>query len=126
MKLTAQSTGKERYRLGINTNDSVKYFKCRGVRVILWLSKTNKVEVKTTCGSPCNCDGEQLNSHKKGYDLYHKEINKWIKSKGFHEYQIRKPTKISFSYTKRETGDIVLIYPEDNLNTRFNPFHVTS
>ena len=122
--LTVQSFGNHTYRLGINSEDSLKYFKCRGVKVVLWLSKTNKVEVKTSCGPPCDSDGIQIDGYKKGYDLYHKEIDKWIKSKGFHKYPLRKPTKISFSYIKRESGDIVLVYPEDNLTTRFNPFNV--
>jgi len=126
IKLTVQRCGKDRFRLGINSDDSLKYFKCRGIKVIVLLSKTNKVEVKTTCGTPCDDNGIQIEGFKKGYDLYHKEIDKWIKSKRFHEYPTRRPTKIHFSYTKRSNGDIVLIYPEDNLTTRFNPFNVTN
>ena len=126
VKLTIQKTGKDIYRLGISSHDSFKYFKCRGVKVLIWLSRTNKVEVKTTCGSPCDDNEIQIYGFKKGYDLYHKEIDKWIKLKGFHKYPSRKPTKISFSYTKRSYGDIVLLYPEDNLTERFNPFNVIS
>jgi len=124
IKLTVQSCGKDRFRLGINSDDSLNYFKCRGIKVIVLLSKTKKVEVKTTCGSPCDDNGIQIKGFKKGYDLYHEEIDNWIKLKGFHDYPLRKPTKIHFSYTKRSNGDIVLVYPEDNLTTRFNPFNV--
>ena len=124
MKLTVQSCSEDKYRLGINSDDSLKYFKCRGVKVILWLSKTNKVEVKTTCDSPCDGDGIQIEGFKKGYDLYHKEIDKWIKSKGFHKYSPNESTEISFSYIKRKNGDNVLVYPWDNLTERFNPFNV--
>lgn len=34
MKLTVQSTGKDRYRLGISSHDSFKYFKCRGLKEV--------------------------------------------------------------------------------------------
>jgi len=48
--LTAQSTGNNRLRLGIGTDDSRKIFKCRGVRVIIRIEGLNDIRCVTTCG----------------------------------------------------------------------------
>lgn len=61
----------------------------------------------------------------EGYNLNHKEIDNWIKLKGFDKYPPNEPTEISFSHGKRKNGNIVLVYPPDNLTERFNPFNVT-
>ena len=55
--LTAQSTGNNRLRLGIGTDDSRKIFKCRGVRVIIKIEGLNDIRCVTTCGNPCGKDG---------------------------------------------------------------------
>ncbi|MDA9266979.1 hypothetical protein N9P66_01270 [Salibacteraceae bacterium] len=125
MKLTVQNYSNDKYRLGITSSDSIKYFKCRGVKVIVWLSKTNKVEVNTTCDTPTDDKGVQNKGFTEGYNLNHEEIDNWIKLKGFDKYSPNEPKEIQFSFKERKNGDIVLVYPWDNLTTRFNPFNVT-
>lgn len=115
----------DKYRLGINPDDSLKYFKYIGVKVIVWLSKTNKVEVNTTCDTLTDVKGVQNKGFTEGYNLNHEEIDNWIKLKGFDKYPPNEPKEISFSYTKRKNGEIVLVCPSDNLTTTFNPFKVT-
>ena len=125
MMLIVQKYYDDKYRLGINPDDSLKYFKYIGVKVIVWLSKTNKVEVITTCDTPTDDKGVQNKGFTEGYNLNHEEIDNWIKLKGFDTYPPNEPKEISFSYTKRKNGEIVLVYPSDNLTTIFNPFKVT-
>lgn len=76
----------------------------------------------------CNTSSRVKNIKKmgfiEGYNLDHEKIDNWIKSKGFDKNPPNEPKEITFLYTKRKNGDIVLIYPWDNLTTRFNPFNV--
>jgi len=125
MKLTVQQYCDNKYRLGINPDDSLKYFKYLDVKVIVLLSKTNRIEVNTSCDTPSDYKGIQTKGLTEGYNLNHEEIDNWIKLKGFDKYPLNEPKEISFSYTKRKNGEIVLVYPWDNLTTRFNPFNVT-
>jgi hypothetical protein len=115
----------DKYRLGINSDDFLKYFKYRGVKVIVLLSKNNRIEVNTTCDTTSDDKGIQTKGFIEGYNLNHEEIDNWIKLKGFDKYPPNEPKEIFFSYTKRKNGEIVLVYPSDNLTTIFNPFKVT-
>jgi len=88
--LTVQSTGKKKFRLGINLSDSKNYFVTRKTIVILKLSKDLIIETKTTCGPPLN----------KGFDLYHADLDKWIKDNDFISKVYGKPIKLEFSFEK--------------------------
>lgn len=126
MKLTVQKYSNDKYGLGINSDDFKKQFKCTGgVKVIVLLSKTNRIEVNTTCDIPSDYKGIQTKGLTKGYNLNHEEIDNWIKLKGFDKSPRNEPKEILFISKKRKNGEIVLVYPWDNLTTRFNPFNVT-
>lgn len=124
MKLVVLKYGKNKYRFGITSSDFKKYFKLCGVRVIIRLSKTNKFEVNMTCNTSSRVKNIKKMGFIEGYNLDHEKIDNWIKSKGFDKNPPNEPKEITFLYTKRKNGDIVLIYPWDNLTTRFNPFNV--
>ncbi len=86
--LTVQSNGTGEWRLGLNKDDSIKYFSHReSVCFVL----TNKliISCKTACGT----------SEKKAYDFNNKKLSNWIVENSFHKYQHRKPTKLIFEYT---------------------------
>ncbi len=85
--LTVQSTGtKGKFRLGISYSDSIRYLKKRGTCVLLFLGK-EKYCCKTTCGLPL----------EKGFDLYSKELNEWIKKNNYNSYKRGNPSKLIFS-----------------------------
>jgi hypothetical protein len=93
--LTVQPTSGEKkpiglktYRLGISLEDSLELFKEGGIKVNVKLANNNNVPTKTTCGPPL----------KKGFDLYHANINTWITAKGFQNYKPHHPTKLEFNY----------------------------
>jgi len=117
MKLTVQKYSNDKYGLGINSDDFIKHFKCRGVKIIVVLSKTKTVEVSATCDTLTDDKG-----FTEGYNLTHEKIDNWIKLKGFDKYLPNEPKEILFSLKERKNGDIALVYPWDNLTTRFNPF----
>jgi len=101
--LTVQSNGNGGYRLGIGKENSLKYFKCRGVRVHLYLSVTEEIICKTACGSPCDKNGNWLKHnpttgkpYKKAYDLNHKKLSDWIKGKKYNNYDEGQPKKLIF------------------------------
>ena len=87
MTLTVQSNGSGGYRLGINTEDSRDIFKCRKIRVRLFLPDKRKIVCLTACGNPCDKNGNWVAVNpvtlspyrKKGYDLNKKELSEWIK-----------------------------------------------
>ncbi len=106
--LTVQPCGNGKYRLGINAKDSQSIFMCRGARVDLIICKM-VLELKTSCGKPCGneVDGRK---YKKGYDLYHKDLDCWLNEKGYVKYCPSNPTKLTFSYCINENGIIKLTF----------------
>ena len=96
--LTVQSTGKSKFRLGLNVNDSSKYFKKIGVDVQLILSKNLIVSTTTTCGlvNFSNEISTTNSTRKKGYDLYDPILNDWIEKNSYHKFKKGVPTKLRF------------------------------
>ena len=88
---------KVKYRLGVSLHDSLEIFKVRKIKVVLILEEL-QVITKTVCGPPL----------QKGFDLYHKEIDVWIKSNGFCNYDKGKPTKLSFKIIENTDTQITL------------------
>mgnify|MGYP003582738674 CR=1 FL=1 len=80
---------KVKYRLGISFQDSIEIFKVRKLRVIL-IFEDIEIITKTICGPPL----------KKGFDLYHKDLDAWIKKNNFCNYEKGKPTKLMFEIVK--------------------------
>ena len=76
---------KVKYRLGISFQDSIEIFKVRKLCVIL-IFEDIEIVTKTICGPPL----------KKGFDLYHKDLDAWIKKNNFCSYVKGKPTKLLF------------------------------
>ena len=115
--LTVQSNGNGGYRLGISKEDSLEYFKCRGVRVHLYLGTNKRLMCKTACGNCCDERGNWLKNNpktgkpysKKGYDLNHKELSEWIKTEGFNNYKTGYPKKLIFKIEILQ-GEIHLTY----------------
>lgn len=90
MILKIQPTGNKTYRLGISLYDSINTFNGeRGVYVRLIISE-EVFDLYTTCGPPL----------KKGFDLYCKELSKWIKDNNLQNYPPRKPQKLRFQYSQ--------------------------
>ena len=113
MILTVQSCGNGKYRLAINAQDSKNIFKTRGFKVKLILVEKSVVETKTTCGPPVLLIlGKK---YKKGFDLYHRDIDKWIKLNRFHCYEKGKPTKLEFQRIK-SNSKITLQYLGNTIN----------
>lgn len=106
--LTVQSNGSGGWRLGINCSDSKNIFRCRKVKVLLYLPKIDIIECYTACGNPCDKDQKwiRLNSktgspfRKKGYDLNKKELSNWI-SKNYKNDKKRRPRKLAFNLSKK-------------------------
>ena len=78
--LKVQSCGKDKFRLGIGSSDSDIFFKCRNRKIII-IFDSKIIETKTTCGTPLLKNENK--KYKKGFDVYDKEINKWIKKENF-------------------------------------------
>ncbi len=101
--LKVQPTGNSnnyRYRLGLNLNDSKKYFKERGVKVNLILSTSINFDVFTSCGVlDFNIETNSL-LNKKSYDFNDIRIHNWIISNHFEDYDKRKPTSLLFQFDK--------------------------
>lgn len=96
LKLTVQSCGSGKFRLGINANDSSTIFQVRYRKVTLKMDKSNSICTKTTCGPPKEDKAIRRKKYKKGYDLYGKQIDEWIRLNLFHCYEKGKPTKLEF------------------------------
>lgn len=97
--LTVQSCGKitkKKYRLGIGYNDSRLIFKKRKLKVMLEIEK-EIIETSTTCGHPL----------KKGFDLYHFILDRWIKDNSFSDYIKGSPTKLIFQIVEIVEDTIV-------------------
>jgi hypothetical protein len=100
IKLTVQSTGNGKFRLGINTFDSKEHFKIRGRVVYVFFPRKKEIKTKTTCGLPSWLQAEkEKGRRKKGYDLYDKEIHIWLSEKEFFN-----PTKLLFEMQKKRRG----------------------
>ena len=82
VQLTVHSAGNNLFRFYISVATADKLKICRGSKFEIELENGNRFEVRATCGKPCNPDLSK--TYKKGYDLYHKEINRWIQDKEFH------------------------------------------
>lgn len=95
-KVTEKCKGK--YRLGISISDSISIFKVRRLKVFLILDD-NVIETKTICGPPL----------KKGFDLYHKDLDIWIKKNKFCNYEKGKPTKLIFEILENSQGTHIKI-----------------
>jgi hypothetical protein len=95
--LTVQSTGKNKFRLGINLSDSRAYFKTGKTIVILKLSNDLTIESRTACGPPS----------RQGYDLNHNDLDKWIKDNDFISKVYGKPIKLEFSFEK--INDVIVL-----------------
>lgn len=106
--LVVQPHGKGKLRLGINTKDSNEIFQKRHIKVLLILEEDLKIETRTTCGPPNFKEILENKKIKKTYDLYHKLIDKWIKSNHFHCYIKGKPTKLKFQLLKDFNSTITL------------------
>jgi len=105
IQLTVQSCGNGNFRLGINTSDSLKIFKCRHKKVKLILDN-QEILTKTSCGTPCLSEIPLKDKkYKKGFDLYHKDLDKWINRNNFYDYVTGQPTKLIFELL--ETKDIL-------------------
>lgn len=88
--LTVQSTGtNNKFRLGINMEDSINIFKNRGKCVFIIIEKDHFC-CKTSCGPP----------PKKSFDLYSKELSDWIIMNRFHIYTYNNPKKLLFNITE--------------------------
>lgn len=91
MVLTVQSTGNQKFRLGISLKDSKEIFKKRGVCVNILMPELN-IYTKTTCGPPLN----------KGFDLYKDKLSKWIIENGYNFYEKGNPTRLNFDYKQTD------------------------
>ncbi len=93
MILTVQSCGgnNTRYRLGINIEDSKKYFKKRKIDILISIG-IEKFHIKTSCGKI------EKEKFLKGFDLYSKELSQFIIDNNWNNYVQMKPTKIDFNY----------------------------
>ena len=57
VRLKVQGCGSGNFRFVINSEDSTRFFQCRGIKVVLWLSETNKGEINTTLDTPSDDKG---------------------------------------------------------------------
>ncbi len=104
--LTVQSNGSGGLRLGINQEDSKYIFKCRKVKVRLFIPSEPYIECYTACGNPCDKKGDWIKLNpktsmpyvKKGYDLNKKELSIWL-SKNYPNNTKQKPRKLKFDLT---------------------------
>ncbi|NGX85147.1 hypothetical protein [Aequorivita sp. KMM 9714] len=115
--LTVQSCGNGKFRLGVNTNDSSTIFQKRYRKVVLKIEKNRVIDTETTCGPPNDKEVLKNKKCKKGYDLYAKKIDQWIKSNHFHCYRERQPTKIEFQIIK-SNSTIILKFTGNTRNNR--------
>ena len=96
--LTVQSTGKDKWRLGLSTNDSITHFKHKEM-VKFELPNNLEFSCKAICGT----------SKKKAFDFNHTNLNEWILDNKFESYPPHEPTKFEFTLTtKTETEYKVL------------------
>lgn len=87
---------KVKYRLGVSLYDSIEIFKVRKIKVVLILEEL-EVITKTVCGPPL----------QKGFDLYHKDLDAWIKKKEFCNYEKGKPTKLIFQILEIQNNEYI-------------------
>lgn len=85
---------KVKYRLGVSLHDSIEIFKVRKIKVVLILEDM-EVVTKTICEPPL----------QKGFDLYHKDLDAWIKKNGYCNYEKGKPTKLIFQILENNNGN---------------------
>jgi len=86
--LTVQSTGKNKWRLGLSTDDSITLFKHKEM-VKFELPNNIIFSCSAVCGT----------SKKKAFDFSHGNLNQWILDNKFYCYLPYKPTKIEFALT---------------------------
>ena len=84
--LTVQPCGNGKYRFAISKKNLEFNERGEDVRINLICCIIN---IQTTCGNK-----------KKGFDLYDKKIDKWIKDNNYNNYTSKKPTKLIFNYSK--------------------------
>ena len=83
--LTVQSNGSGGWRLGLNKNDSIKYFShLETIQFVL------TDELILFCNAVCGT------SQKKAFDFNNVKLSKWIIENSFQDYPNRKPTKLIF------------------------------
>lgn len=119
--LTVQSNGSGGWRLGINTEDSKKIFRCRRVKVRLCISSVQIIECFTACGNPCDDNGNWISLNpntgkpykKKGYDLNKKELSDWL-SENYPNDNNGGPRKLKFTCVKKNHLFILNFVSEDN------------
>lgn len=97
------------YRLGISKKDSDEIFKIRGFKVFIILDNI-AIELETTCGSP----------NTKGFDLYNKDLDIWIKENLFCDYEKGNPTKLEFEILENHTDYIKLKFVKKIANSSKN------
>jgi hypothetical protein len=94
--LTVQSTNSS-WRLGLNKNDSITYFKHRE-EIKFVLPNFEIFCVKTACGT----------SNKKAFDFNGKfTINKWIEMNKYQKYTKGNPTKLIFELVLKQDAKIL-------------------
>ena len=122
--LTAQSNGSGGWRLGINCEDSKKIYRCRKVKVRLFLTNDLFIECFTACGNPCDKNGSWIPINpktnrpyrKKGYDLNKKELSEWL-SKNYPNKIKGRPRKLKFEFIKEEKLFLLNFISEVNITS---------
>ncbi len=102
--LSVHNGGNGKYRFYINSDNSRLIFKNRKQKVIIHIDG-HKFETHTTCG-PKNWKNIKIGS-KKGFDLYSKEISKWIIKKGFNK-KIKGKCK-TFNFSWKRKGEFIIL-----------------
>lgn len=76
IKLSIHKIGNNRFRFGVNIEDSAKVFQFKNRPVVL-IIKNEVFFSQTTCGQIEFIENTSL-KFKKGFDLYSKEISEFI------------------------------------------------
>lgn len=87
---------KGKYRLGASYSDSINIFQVRNLKVVL-IFENIEIITKTSCGLPL----------KKGFDLYHKDLDGWIKKNDFCNYEKGKPKKLVFHIIEIKNNEYI-------------------